>query len=114
VNGLSRWRIAAAAIIVLGLLLFAAKFTPIYIHNQQLQSFVRDVAARPESNGQPDESLRAAVLGKAHDLDLPVQPDNVTVIRSKEGLQIDVRYVVRVTFPGYTVDLHFYPGAGSR
>jgi hypothetical protein len=25
-----------------------------------------------------------------------------------------VRYFVRVSLPGYTVDLHFYPGAGSR
>jgi len=25
-----------------------------------------------------------------------------------------VRYAVRVTLPGYPVDLHFYPGAGSR
>jgi hypothetical protein len=29
-------------------------------------------------------------------------------------VRIDVRYFVRVTLPGYTVDLHFYPGAGSR
>ena len=31
-----------------------------------------------------------------------------------EGIRISVRYFVRVSMPGYTVDLHFYPGAGSR
>ena len=31
-----------------------------------------------------------------------------------EGLRIDVRYVVRVDLPVYTVDLHFHPGAGAR
>jgi hypothetical protein len=29
-------------------------------------------------------------------------------------MRIDVRYQVRVDLPGYTVNLHFYPGAGSR
>jgi hypothetical protein len=43
-----------------------------------------------------------------------VKQDNVQVIRSRDGVRIDVRYFVRVTLPGYTVDLHFYPGAGSR
>jgi len=38
----------------------------------------------------------------------------VQIVRSQGGLRIDVRYFVRVTLPGYTVDLHFYPGAGSR
>jgi hypothetical protein len=54
------------------------------------------------------------VLNRAHELDLPVKADNVHIVRSSDGLRIDVRYFVRVTLPGYTVDLHFYPGAGSR
>jgi hypothetical protein len=29
-------------------------------------------------------------------------------------VHIEVRYAVRVDLPFYTVDLHFYPGAGSR
>jgi hypothetical protein len=53
------------------------------------------------------------VLDRAHQLDLPVKEDNVHIIRSREGVRIDVRYFVRVSLPGYTVDLHFYPGAGS-
>ena len=47
-------------------------------------------------------------------LDLPVRADNVKIVHSKDGMRIDVRYFVRVNAPGYTVDLHFYPGAGSR
>ena len=40
--------------------------------------------------------------------------DNVHVEHLPDGIRIDVRYFVRVSLPGYTVDLHFYPGAGSR
>jgi hypothetical protein len=40
--------------------------------------------------------------------------DNVRIQRTSDRVQIDVRYFVRVDLPLYTVDLHFYPGAGSR
>jgi hypothetical protein len=54
------------------------------------------------------------VLDKARQLDLPVTEDNVQVYRSADGLRIDVRYSVTVRAPLYQVDIHFYPGAGSR
>lgn len=113
-NPVSRWRIAAACIVILGLLFFAARLTPIYVHNLELQNYVSDIARRTDSRSQPDDLLRTWVLDKSHELDLPVKPDNIRILRSGEGVRIDVRYFVRVTLPGYTVDLHFYPGAGSR
>ena len=109
-----RWRIAAAAIVLAALLAFTAMFAPIYFRNLELQNFVSGVAQRVENRTNSDDVLRTWVLDKAHALDLPVKEDNVQVIRSREGVRIDVRYFVRVTLPGYTVDLHFYPGAGSR
>ena len=111
---LPRWRIAAALVVVAGLALFGVKVVPIYIHNLQLQSFVGALTARPENLSKSDELLRGQVLDRAHVLDLPVQPGNVQIVHSGGAVRIDVRYIVRVDLPGYTVDLHFYPGAGSR
>ena len=111
---LPRWRIVAASAVLAALLAFTAMFAPIYYRNLELQNFVSGVAQRVENQTNSDDVLRTWVLDKAHELDLPVKEDNVHVIRSKEGVRIDVRYFVRVTLPGYTVDLHFYPGAGSR
>ncbi len=54
--------------------------------------------------------LRATVVDKANALNLPVKADNVHIDHLPEGIRIDVRYFVRVSLPGYTVDLHFYPG----
>ena len=104
----------AAAAVLMALLAFAAMFAPIYYRNLELQNFVSGVAQRVENQTNSDDVLRTWVLDKAHELDLPVKEDNVHVIRSKEGVRIDVRYFVRVDLPGYTVDLHFYPGAGSQ
>jgi hypothetical protein len=114
VNPVPRWRIAAAVAVLAALLGFGAMFAPIYAGNLKLQSYVAEITHRVNSQNEPDETLRQNVLNKARELDLPVKADNVHIIRSSEGLRIDVRYFVRVTLPGYTVDLHFYPGAGSQ
>ena len=113
-NPVPRWRIAAAIAVLAALLGFGILFAPIYAGNLKLQSYVAEITHRVDSQNQPDEALRQNVLNKARELDLPVRADNVQIIRSSDGLRIDVRYFVRVTLPGYTVDLHFYPGAGSR
>jgi len=114
VNGLPRWRIAVAILILAILGFFAVLFSPIYFHNLQLQNFVAGLTQTAAGQTQSDDAVRAQVLDKARQLNLPVTADNVHVYHSQNGLRIDVRYVVRVSAPGYTVDLHFYPGAGSR
>jgi len=114
VSRVPRWRIASAAIVLAALLAFTAMFAPIYYRNLELQNFVSGVAQRVENQTNSDDVLRTWVLDKAHELDLPIKEDNVHIIRPRGGVRIDVRYFVRVTLPGYTVDLHFYPGAGSR
>ena len=78
------------------------------------QSGAPEVCVRPdtrvETRRSPTTCSAPWVLDKAHQLNLPVAEDNVHILRSADGLHIDVRYFVRVDLPGYTVDLHFYPG----
>ena len=112
-NRLPRWRIAAAAVVLAGLVYLLAVFAPIYFRNMELQNYVSDLTRTVGNAGKPDDLLRTWVMDKAHVLNLPVAADNVHISRL-DGLHIDVRYFVRVDLPGYTVDLHFYPGAGSR
>jgi hypothetical protein len=114
VNRVPRWRIAAAVVILAGLVYFLTIFAPIYIRNLRLQSYVSSVTQTVENTAKPDDLLRTWVLDKAHELKLPVEASNVHIRRTQDRLNIDVRYFVRVDLPGYTVDLHFYPGAGSR
>jgi hypothetical protein len=114
VNQTSRWRIAAAVAVLAGLVFFLGRFAPIYVHNLKFQSFVSDTAQRVENQAKPDDVLRGWVVDKARQLDLPVQEGDVHIVRLPDGMRIDVRYLVRVDLPGYTVNLHFYPGAGSR
>ena len=113
-KGVPLWRVGAGVLVLAGLVFLIAVFAPIYIHNLELQNFVTAIAARPDTAGKSDDLVRTWVLDKAHDLRLPVRSDNVKIVRAPAGMRIDVRYFVRVDLPGYTVDLHFYPGAASR
>ena len=110
----SRWRVAAGAAVLAALVLIGIRLIPIYIRNIELQQFVEEVTHRATTPTSSDDVLRTWVLDKAADLDLPVKATNVQIERSADTVRIDVRYVVRVDLPLYTVDLHFYPGAGSR
>ena len=105
----------AAGLAVLAILVFlGVRLIPIYFHNQELQQFVEDVTQRAAAPTSSDDVLRSWILEKASGLELPVVADNVHVQRSGGRVRIEVRYAVRVDLPLYTVDLHFYPGAGSR
>ena len=93
-----------------GLLLLAARFTPIYLRNHQFDSAVSQLAREQSGRAQSDDTLRARVVEKARGLALPVAAGDVHIVRRPDGTRIDVRYFVRVDLPGYTVDLHFHPG----
>ena len=109
-----RLRIAAAALILVVLAVLGGRLLPLYLDNMRLQSYVEGIAQNEEARTRPDDALRVAVLEKAAFLGLPIKAENVHIKRSSDTMRIDVRYIVRVDFPLYTVDLHFYPGAGSR
>lgn len=109
-----RWRIVAGCLVLAALASFAVLFTPIYVRNLKLQNYVDGITRQPGNETQSDGILRGMVLEKAHSLGLPVTEDDVHVYRSSEGLRIDVSYLVTVHAPLYEVNLHFYPGAGSR
>ena len=111
---MNRLRIAAALLILVILAALGARVLPLYLENMRLQSYVEGITRDAENRTRPDDELRVAVLEKAAFLGLPVKADNVHIKRSTDSVRIDVRYIVRVDLPMYTVDLHFYPGAGSR
>ena len=112
-NRVPGWRIAAAAVVILGLAAIAATFAPIYFHNLRLQNFLAEVTARADTPAKSDDLLRTWVTDRAYQFGLPVRPGNVKIERSARGIRIEIRYFVRVNLPGYTVDLHFYPAAGK-
>jgi hypothetical protein len=106
-----KWRLAAGALVLVALTGFGVELVPLYYRNYQFQRYVSAAAERPENQAKSDDVLREWLLDKADVLKLPVKPGDVHIQRSADSLRIDVRYAVRVDLPGYTVSLHFSPGA---
>lgn len=109
-----RWRIAAAIFVLALLVFFLAMFAPYYLRNLELQNFVSEITRRVENQTKSDDVLRTWVVERARQLELPITEDEVHITHPLDGMRIDIRYFIKVDVPGYTVNLHFYPGAGSR
>jgi hypothetical protein len=107
-----KWRLAVGVLILAALVAFAVELIPLYYRNYQFQGYVSAAAQRVENQTKSDDALREWLLDKADSLKLPVKAGDVHIQRSGDSMRIDVRYAVRVDLPGYTVNLHFYPGAG--
>ena len=100
------WRVGAG-LAVLALLAVALVFlAPVYVHNLQLKSFLR------ETTPVSDEMLQQALLNRARAMGLDIVPDHIQ-IHHPAGGPAEVRYVIRVTLPVYTVDLHFSSTVGE-
>jgi hypothetical protein len=108
-----KWRLAAGVLVLVGLIAFGVVLIPLYYRNYEFQGYVSAAAENAANRNKSDDVLREWLVEKADALQLPVKPGDVRIKRSAGSMRIDVRYVVRVDLPGYTVNLHFYPGAGN-
>ncbi|MBI1896488.1 MAG: hypothetical protein HYZ57_09550 [Acidobacteria bacterium] len=107
-------RTAVALAFVAGLVYLAIVLAPPYRENWQLQRFLDQLVQRAETHHKPPEEVQVDVLRAAAGLGLPLRPNHVHVQRSQAGITIDVRYIVTVDFPLYTVDLHMRSSAGGH
>ncbi|HKW96531.1 MAG TPA: hypothetical protein VJN43_02310 [Bryobacteraceae bacterium] len=100
-RSLSFLRIGAGIAVLVALAAMAVALAPVYVHSMELERFLHEQPA-----GASDESIRAAITTQGRALGLGIVPDHLQIKRLPEGVT-EVRYVVRVTLPLYTVDLHF-------
>ena len=101
------------ALVLLAVFVYVcAVLLPYVLHNLRLQRYMENLARSADSATRSPDALRAQVLERARQLDLPVKAQDVQVESSGAALEISVRYVVAVDFPGYTAKMHFAPSAG--
>ena len=70
------------------------------------------------SNGLSDEEFRNEVVRKARKYDIQLAPEQITVVRSGEGIYASMYlaadYTVPISLPGFSFHLHFNPESGRR
>jgi hypothetical protein len=92
-------------LILLGLAIFVAwKMIPVKVKAAELRQTVVDEAKSAGTHN--DERIRAAILAKAREDNLPVTDENITIVRSAGEITVTVVYTVPIVFPGYTYNWH--------
>jgi len=96
----------------LWLLLLAAAVTvayrmvPVKIKTAEFYDFIVEQAKF--SARRPPEVVRRAILRRAKELDIPLEPKNLRVEKPGDRIIIDCRYVIPVELPFYTYLWEFH------
>jgi hypothetical protein len=105
------WRLIAAILVLLGMAGVLLALAPVYLEDYRLRQYVRSLT---RGAAMQDEALRSAILARARQLDLPVDPGNVLITHPDGKLHLQLDYKVQMDFALYQVDIHFHPSATSR
>jgi hypothetical protein len=108
------WRLIAAILVLLGMAGVLLALAPVYLEDYELRQYIRSLALGPDAATTPDEALRSAILARARQLDLPVDPGDVRITHPDGKLHLQLDYKVQMDFPLYQVDIHFHPSTTSR
>ena len=96
----------------------ALKLVPPYFESYQFRDAVKDEATHATYTAKSEADIRATVLRRARDYDIPITEDDIQVMRSgtltNGTIAIRAQYVVHVDLPGYPVDLHFDASTENR
>lgn len=91
-------------VLVLGMVLWKA--VPVKYASAQLYDFMED-QSRFRTGKQNEAQIKQRILDRAEELDLPVNPKQVTVEVRGERIRIRCQYTVPLEFPFYTYHWNF-------
>ena len=114
-SGMTSFKALLAVALFVVLVYLGIKLVRPLVNNYQFQEDIKTVARLATyAENRTEENIREEVLRKAKDLGLPIKPDQVRVVKSTYGVNIDVRYNVMVETPAYTFNLKFNPRTSRK
>lgn len=94
------------ALVVIVVAHVAWMMVPVKIDDAQLSDFMVDQAKWGEH--RKPEQIKRAILNKARELEVPLDPKKLSVTRRGDHLYMEAEYTRAVTFfGGYTYEWHF-------
>jgi hypothetical protein len=89
----------------------AYKMIPVKVKAAEIRQEVVDEAKSAGTHN--DDKIRAAILAKAREDDMPITEDNIKIVRVPNAITVTVDYVVPIEFPGYTYQWHLHHEASN-
>jgi hypothetical protein len=102
------WRLIAALLVVGAMVAVLLALAPVYFEDYQLGQYMKSVARGAKVQ---DDDVKAEVLTRAHQLDLPVQAADLQISHQAGKLEMQMKYAVQMDFSVYQVDVHFHHSA---
>jgi hypothetical protein len=87
-------------------IVFAWKAVPVKIASAELYDFMVEQAKFASANQTP-QKIKDRILGKAKELDLPLDKKNLSVERIRDRIRMRATYTVPVEYPFYTWNWKF-------
>ncbi len=86
------------------------RLIPPYFNNYQFQDLVESEARMNSYSSfkKSEDDIRAGIIKKAADLDIPLRPEQVVIDRTGNDYVITADYTIHVDFPVHPVDLSFH------
>lgn len=92
----------------------AWKVIPPYFANYQFQDELESQVRLLSYSQKSEQEIHDLLVKKAHDFDIPLKDQELTVMRNGTELSISADYTVHVDLPVYPLDLHFTPNSKNR
>lgn len=104
-RGEGRFGCVVGLLILLATVYVAYKVIPVKIRSAELRQVIVDEAKSAGTHN--NKKIRAAIMHKAKELDLPLTDANLTVERVSSEIRIEAKYTVPVEFISYTYQWNF-------
>ena len=114
-SGMATFKAVVAVAVFATVVYLGIKLVPPWVRNYQLQDYIAALARTATyAQARTEGSIREEILREAKDLGVPVTGEQIRVVKSTYGVNIDVKYKVVVKTPAYTFNLKFNPTAGNK
>ena len=92
-------------LILLAVAIFVAwKMIPVKVKAAELRQAIVNEAHSAGTHS--DDRIRAGILAKARENNLPVTEGDITIVRTTGEITVSVDYTIPIQFPGYTYNWH--------
>jgi len=87
---------------------------PTYLAVYEFEDAIKEEAKLNAYGSRNEIEIRDTILRKAHELQIPLTADHVSVRRDSGELVITADYAMHVDFVPYPFDLNFHPSSRMR
>ncbi len=95
--------IAICGMVVFGLF----KTVPHFVNHYELEDFCYGEARFLSYGQRSEQEVKDAIWKQVRELEIPVNREDIRIVKLNRRVKIDFDYTIPVQFPGYTLHLNF-------